>query len=86
MEVGGPDEYRESYMGQRLGTMRSWGEINALTMTQDTSQELECQAWEPGVMHVPAEEGRGDKKLDLKLDLSEVSQESGAPGLHCSSF
>ena len=60
MEVGGPDEYRESYMGQRLGTMGSWGEINALTMTQDTSQELECQAWEPGVMHVPAEEGKAE--------------------------
>ena len=83
MEVGGPDEYRESYMGQRLGTMGSWGEINALTMTQDTSQELECQAWEPGVMHVPAEEGRGDKKLDLKLDLSEVvSQEHRVSIVH----
>ena len=49
--------------------MGSWGEINALTMTQDTSQELECQAWEPGVMHVPAEEGAGDKKLE-RLDLT----------------
>ena len=73
MEVGGPG-HRESYMGQTLGTMGSWGEINALTMTQDTSQELECQAWEPGVMHVPAEEGAGDKKVE-RLDQTQDSQE-----------
>ena len=59
--------------------MGSCGEINAVTMTQDTSQELECQAWEPGVMHVPAEEGRGDKKLDL-------AGSDSWPGLHCSSL
>ena len=56
--------------------MGSRGEINAVTMTQDTSQELECQAWEPGVMHVPAEEETGGKKL---------GSDTG-PGPHCSSF
>ena len=80
MEVGGPG-HRESYMRQRLGTMGSWGEINALTMTQDTSQELECQAWEPGVMHVPAEEGRGDKKVE-RLDQTQDSQELRVPIVH----
>ena len=59
-----------------LRTMGRGGEINAVTMTQDTSQELECQAWEPGVMHVPAEEETGGKKL---------GSDTG-PGPHCSSF
>lgn len=61
--------------------MGSWGEINAVTMTQDTSQELECQAWEPGVMHVPAEEGRGDKKL-VRLDLTPESQQDPGTIVH----